>query len=30
MTEQMKKEINSLVESAKNVYVSSVDELNKM
>ena len=26
MTEQMKKEITSLVENAKNVYVSSVDE----
>jgi len=26
MTEQMKKEINTLVDSAKNVYVSSVDE----
>lgn len=26
MNEQMKKEINSLVENAKNVYISSVDE----
>jgi general stress protein 26 len=27
MTEQIKREINSLVENAKNVYVSSVDEI---